>query len=257
MTSSHRPALVIILVAIRGAAAFAAPSAAAPQHVAPPKTAIAAKSELSFCQPPFVHPRIIQDLLAWESDGGDQVVAINLTDSQGSNRYYGEIKVQPSEAAQKHPQVSTTVRSGQGSEQQEDTIVYQYVGTTSSGVHVLTTWQWGSGTMVSRRLLLVTIEEDPGIDQSPAAQGGGIGNRNGALRFNRPRLLIRKLGELVLGDRWEGALRVEGNKILVGHDEGFLSRREAGENFSPYNSQNVVLDLEDSAARPGILKPCP
>ena len=49
----------------------------------------------SLKQAPFVHPQIIGDLIGMLSDVGDQVVAINLLDSQDSNRYFGEIFVTP------------------------------------------------------------------------------------------------------------------------------------------------------------------
>ena len=49
----------------------------------------------SFKKAPFVHPKIIGDLVGSLSDAGDQVVAINLLDSQDSNRYFGEIFVTP------------------------------------------------------------------------------------------------------------------------------------------------------------------
>ncbi len=238
------PAATAVLLA----AGLAAGAAAAPKPAAP-------ASDLSFCRPPFVPPLIIQDLLAWESDGGDQVVAINLTESNGSNRYSGEIRTGVGERAPKHPTVSTTVRRGEGDQQYDELIGYEYIGATTSGVHVLATWQYGSGTMVANRLLLVTIEEDRGITEVPEPTEGGLGNLNGALRLTRPRLLIRKLGELVLGDRWDGELRVEGNKILVGRDQGHFSGG-AGDG-SPYNRRDIVLELEDKAARPTVLKPCP
>ena len=49
----------------------------------------------SFKTAPFVHPKIINDLVGSLSDSGDHVVAISLLDSQGSNRYFGEIAVTP------------------------------------------------------------------------------------------------------------------------------------------------------------------
>ena len=48
--------------------------------------------EKMFLQAPYLSPKIIQDLSAWISDTGDQVTSINLLESQGSNRYFGDIK---------------------------------------------------------------------------------------------------------------------------------------------------------------------
>jgi len=208
----------------------------------------AAGPALSFCQPPFVHPLVIKDLLAWESDSGDQVVAINLLDANDSNRYYGEIETtKPGKLAPRHPRVFTRVERVEGAEKITETIGYEYVGLTRSGVHVLSTWQSGGGTMVSSNLLFVTIEEDLGINDLTTTA------KSGPLRLGRRRLLIRKLGEVALGDRWEGELRVDGNKILVGRDQGHFS----GEHSPPYNSKDLVLQLEDSATRSGVLRPCP
>ena len=49
----------------------------------------------SFKKAPFVHSKIVGDLVGNLSDSGDQVVAINLLDSQDSNRYFGDILVTP------------------------------------------------------------------------------------------------------------------------------------------------------------------
>ena len=45
---------------------------------------------------------------------------------------------------------------------------------------------------------------------------------------------MKKVGQLSLGDRWGGELRVQGNKVVVGKDTGQYS----------YNTNDMVLDLE-------------
>lgn len=203
---------------------------------------------LSFCRPPFVNPLIVKDLMSWISDSGDQVVAINLLDANDSNRYSVAIETaSPGKLAPRHPSVISRVESTEGTKKITETFGYQYVGLTKSGVHVLSTWESGGGTMVASHLLFVTVEEDFGLTDVPATA------KNGTLRLDRRRLLLRKLGEVALGDRWDGDLRVDGNKILVGHDQGHFS----GDHSSPYNPEDVVLKLEDSAKRPGVLRPCP
>jgi len=109
------------------------------------------------------------------------------------------------------------------------------------------TWETGGGTMVAMNLLFVVIEEDRGIDVMTTPE------RSSPLRLDRRRLLIRKLGEIALGDRWDGELRVDGNDIFIGHDRGWF----ADPNSEPYNAKDIVLKLEDPLTRPGVLRPCP
>ncbi len=107
----------------------------------------------SFSAPPYVHPRIIEDLSTWLSDGGDQVVAINLLDAQGSNRYHGDI------LTREGPGGASFVYTRDG----RAMFGYEHVGTTTSGVHVLLTSDCGGGTGVFVDLMLVRIETDRGF----------------------------------------------------------------------------------------------
>jgi hypothetical protein len=241
-------AIAVALSLAVAAAALAAPA------TPPARAALSAKkprrSELSFCQPPFVPPLVIKDLLSGLSESGDQVVAVNLTGATDQDRYSGEIGTVTDRTAPYHPIVSAHVDPGDG-----EKIGYEYIGTTRSGVQVLNTWQSGGGTLVSTNLLLVTIEEDRGLvdplDVTPYSR-----LRSGVLHLTRPRLLIRKLGEVALGDRWEGELRVEGNSIIVGPDEGHFSKEDFAE--GPFhNDKPIVLLLDDHVVRPRVLRPCP
>src|SRR5512139_2310965 len=47
----------------------------------------------SFDKAPFVHPKIIEDLSTLVSDRGEQVVGINLDESENTSRYFGDIQV--------------------------------------------------------------------------------------------------------------------------------------------------------------------
>ena len=135
----------------------------------------------SFTHSEYINPRIIEDLLGWLSDSGDQIVEINLTKSNNSNRYFGQITA---EETTNHP----IVKSADG----ETSFAYQYIGCSFSGVHLLRTWSYSGGTGVFCSVILVTISNDTAIDYD-----------NGKIvRVNR--LVIKKLGALPLGDRYEG-----------------------------------------------------
>ena len=179
--------------------------------------------QYSFNKPPFINPRIIQDLSTWISDGGDQVVAINLLNSQDSNRYFGETGVK--EIDGQNPYIFVSATNLLGSETYLTEFGYQLVGKTSSDVYVLKTvdCEGGSGTFMS--LVLVTFEYDQGID---CDWGKGV------VGFKGKRLLIKKLGEVALGNRWDGKLAIEGNSVVMGRDAGQFR----------YNTNSIVLKCD-------------
>ena len=180
----------------------------------------------SFSKPPYVHPKVVQDLMTWLSDSGDQVVAINLLDSQDSNRYSGEVKVRESEGEAPYVYV-TDGREKFG---------YEYVGTTTSGIDVLCTSDCGGGSGIFMNLLLVRWEEEMGID---------CDWQDLTVRPDRKRLLIRKVGEIALGDRWAGKLEVRGNDLFVGKDEGwFTVSGGRGGGALSYDRKDRVLKVD-------------
>ena len=104
-------------------------------------------SKYSFINAEFVNPRIIEDLVGWLSDSGNQVVAVNIADSNKSNRYFGEISTDGSKGD--YPLVKSTYESG--------FFAYQYLGTSFSGVHLLQTWSNGGGSGVFCDVVMVTL----------------------------------------------------------------------------------------------------
>ena len=168
--------------------------------------------QFSFAREPYINPKIIQDFSTWISDKGDQVVAINVLESQDSNRYFGDVQVRKTDG--QNPFVyleTTTVENGETNRQE---FGYNYVGMTKSGVHVLYTSDWGGGSGVFKNLLLLAFEYDNGI---------GYDWDKREIRSDGKRLLLKKLGEIPLGDRWDGELKVEGNSIFVGKDKGWFT----------------------------------
>ena len=69
----------------------------------------------SFDHAPFVSPRVVQDLVPWLSDHGEQVVAVvavDLAGSVGANRYSGNFEVVPTAGG--NPKVVFTERADAG-----------------------------------------------------------------------------------------------------------------------------------------------
>ena len=164
----------------------------------------------SFRQAPFVSPMIVKDLTTWLSDSGQQVVAINVTESQGSNRYSGEIQTRTLEKDRTYVYVRS---QGTGPDAREPEFGYQHLGRLTCGVDVLLTKDSGGGSGVFTDLLLVGLETDArGIttEETPSKPS------EQTLRFNEKRLLIKSVGTVHLGDRWAGQLKVTGNDISIG-----------------------------------------
>ncbi len=168
----------------------------------------------SFAQAPFISPRIIEDLSTSIADQGDQVVAINLTDAQGSNRYGEETEVVKRPG--RSPYVRYQIKGEEGGEGME--FGYEHIGRTTSGLDVLRTSSWTGGSGRFENLIVVRLEHDAG-----GASLDDTGGKIETLTFKKQRTLIRKLGEIGLGDRWEGQLKVIGNDIAIGKDKGWFS----------------------------------
>ena len=174
----------------------------------------------SFRKAPFVHPKIVNDLIGYLSDVGDQVVAINLLDSQDSNRYFGEIFVTP----QTDPLVPSWpwVYSLDGEPTRDGELgdfwgqifyAYRYLGSTGSGLDVLHAKYSGGGAGVSNYVMFVRTEADYGVEY-PLPRD--IDSRqNSAEPEIHDRELIRILGRIPLGDRWIGTVEVAGDDVVV------------------------------------------
>lgn len=176
-----------------------------------------------FDKQPYIHPKIVQALATWLSDGGDQIVSINLLESQGSNRFCCKSDIK----------VSTPVVSFSEDGEQ---FGYSYIGITESGVHLLYTYSSGGGSGVFKHIMLVTMETDYGVE---------FDEKHSVIKATNQRLLLKKLGEVVLGDRWSGELEIVGNDLIIGEDRGWY----AGSNYGgPFTSKrgNTVIKIDIS-----------
>lgn len=135
----------------------------------------------SFTETEYVNPRILDDVLGWLSDSGDQVVAVNLTASNTSNRYFGKVSV---EETSTYPIVRNTCEEGW--------VAYRYIGHSFSGVHLVQTWRCGGGTGVFCDIAMVTISRDKCIEFSLSSSR------------KKDRIVLKIVGSVPLGDRYEG-----------------------------------------------------
>ena len=66
--------------------------------------------------------------------------------------------------------------------------------------------------------------------------------KNNVIKHTTPRLLLKKLGEISLGDRWDGRISVDGNYLIMGKDTGWFA------NHPDYSQQQqerrILIDLK-------------
>ena len=189
----------------------------------------------SFNRPPFIHPKILDDLTGHLSDTGDQVVAINLLDSQKSNRYFGKITIRDEEGSLSSlsPWIYAFDEKDHGNYGNLRTpfYAYQYIGTSTLGTDVLHTKFSGGGVGVFHQIIFVTTKLDHGVkyDSWQRDRGDQV-----TPHTVRRRELVWLIGRAGLGDRWEGTVELVGNDVVVRGrnidqrcEEGGISRGDA------------------------------
>lgn len=183
----------------------------------------------SFDQAPFVSPRVVQDLVPWISERGEQIVAIDLVGATGANRYFGKFEVQPAEG--RHRWVVFTEKAEPG--QRAPFFSYQFVGDTASGIHVLRISCGTGGTGVFESLLLLSTERERALSYDEVRH---------VLRPDRERTVLRRLGEIGLGDRYVGDVSLRGDDILIGRDRSGMP--------SVAWKQDAVVRIETAGGAP-------
>lgn len=141
-------------------------------------------SKYSFIEPEYINPKIIENLVGWLSDTGDQVVSINVTKSNKSNRYHGDVTVENTSG-------NPIVKAADG----KVSFAYQYIGHSFSGIHLLRTWDSGGGSDIFSSVVLITISNDNAIEYE----------KQKATKIER--FVVKKVGVLPLGDRYKGEIK--------------------------------------------------
>ena len=161
-------------------------------------------AKYSFVSSEFINPRILEDLIGWLSDTGSQVVSINVADSNRSNRYFGDITHKETESG--FPRVTSSHDEGWFS--------YQYLGRSFSGVHLVQTSSNGGGSGIFCNILLVTLSLDSALEY-------GKDRNKKSTRF-----VIKLIGSLPLGDRYEGSVSYKFGFLTIPSCQGIRTLRE-------------------------------
>ena len=167
-----------------------------------------------------VHPKIIEDMITWISDSGDQTVAINLEDSQGSNKYnfYEGLS-----ASIENKNLWVKI------EHEDGFFSYYFHGVSDNGIMVLGTAENGGGSGVFQQLMLFrikevavlelqhdTLEED--ISWSPSTDYGYeiLKSKNSRIsKSDKKRIYLEKVYKFLLGDRNYHSVSIDNNFLVL------------------------------------------
>ena len=207
-----------------------------------PETRTAVRSvgtEVSFARPPFVPPGIVEELAPALGDSvadAERAVSVSLGAALADPRYAAAPAVRrPGEGC---PFVSWEQSYEDGS---VESFGYRYIGMAESGVHVLFTSSSGGGSGAFRDLLFVSVEFESGADPEPDEAGMAAADGRG--------IALRRRRVVTLGDRWDGELRIRGNELFIGPDEGWFAQPGAT-SPDPARAEPRTLSLDLALSAP-------
>lgn len=163
------------------------------------------QTRFSFVREEFVHPLIVRELQGWISDRTETITSIDLASANRSNRFFGEFSHERTEAG------DTVVVGWKGDDR--ESFSYCHVGTSMSGVEVIRCSDCGGGSGVFASVGLFSIDLDRALDEDSDLE-----------LFSRPRTVLRCLGWITLGDRYEGEVAYGNGILSIGPDEGRFGR---------------------------------
>ena len=196
------PVLIAALALVFSSAFAAEPPPRGCEKGAEPAAALeCARARFYFAGAP-IHPLIVRDLLALPSDLGDQVVAVNLSDSWDSNRYCcrGDFNFQSEDGILRAKLDSLPECENRGCR-----FSYSRVGADDNGAQIIVVREKSGGTGVFASLLILRFRiQELGL----VADAKGENYRVGGTR-----ILLEKIGEIPLGKGVRAAARLSGATV--------------------------------------------
>lgn len=171
----------------------------------------------SFARDEFVHPLIVRELLGWISDTSETIVGVDLKSSNSSNRFHGEFEINYRDG-RNWVRWTDPDSSGRGF------FKYAHIATSPTGVEMVECYDCGGGSGVFGRVGLFLFDPDRALDESCSGK-----------TYTRDRQVLKILGSIGLGDRYNGKITYEDKILTIGRDEGrFKSRGRISESRREY-----------------------
>lgn len=187
-------ALAAAVAGVLAAGAGCRPAAPPPAPAAAPAE-IAVRDGLLLFRGQPVHPQAFERLSVMIADVLPVAVAVDLDGCRDTEIFEGPPAVSGRRVTCELP--------GEGGHNGKAYFAYEHLGAAPCGVHALVTYESGGGTAVFTSLLLVRFERDREWEWQ---EGGGR---------PRERVLMRRVGEFGLGDRFDGEFRLSGGVLTI------------------------------------------
>ena len=160
-------------------------------------------SRYSFAREEFIHPLIVRELLGWISDSTETVISADIASSNKSNRFYGEFTINDRDGR------SWVKWAGSEGE----FFVYAHIATSPSGVETVECYDCGGGSGIFGSVGLFCLESDRALED----------DRDGKVS-TRERVILKTLGSIGLGDRYNGEITYKNGFLIIGPDNGWFNR---------------------------------
>ena len=168
----------------------------------------------SFTGPNFIPPPLVRELTGWISDSGQEIVAVDIDHAIGSNRFdfLEGFKTRIHDDEQ-WVDWSQWCDSGQSKE----FFNYRHIATSPSGIEMLLCCECTGGTSYFYSVVLLCFEDDSTLDTAISGSGSEGYRR---IVTTRKRTLLKIVGDIALGDRYEGKVEYKNGFLTIGPDEG-------------------------------------
>jgi hypothetical protein len=142
-----------------------------------------------------VHPRILEEFYGWLADSGAPIIAMDIEAAIRSNKYCSPIEFINLERGEQW------VRSS--NEEERSFFQYRHLGSSPTGINAVLIAYNGGGSGTFYSILFLVFQSDSYLQYE--AQGK-----------KRDRVLLKCIGHLSLGDRYDGEVQFKNGQLLVG-----------------------------------------
>lgn len=160
----------------------------------------------SFTRDPYVHPLVIKALAGLISDSSETIIAVDLDTSQVSNQFYGSFNFRKIGG-----DIWVFWEEEEPASFRSETFFYRCIGTSPSGIHILHCRQSTGGVSVFNTVILVALESDVAVKHMKDRL------------IPHDRLVLKTLGSIPLGDRYEGDIIYSDGVLRLGIDTSHMA----------------------------------